>query len=285
MPTVQQLLGDAQFQKNEPFVRAALAGEPQRFGRQFLKADGTPTFVDAQYLPDRDQSGAVIGFYVLVTDVTELRSTQQRLEAINAKLLVDSTTDYLTGLSNRRTFSEKSQAAADDFVKRGATYGLILLDLDDFKLVNDRFGHKIGDDVLRALGRILREQIRGNDDVAARLGGEEFAVLCIGELNEQLLCSLAERIRNQVNLETVASGKGAVRFTSSFGVACCCEGDLTWKDIYARADAALYEAKSLGKNRVAGSTTKAVSLPDMRSVRPAPEKVACLGLHGSEKPG
>ena len=116
--------------------------------------------------------------------------------------------------------------------------------------MNDQYGHEIGDQVLGVLGRVLREQMRDLKDLAARLGGEEFGVLCFGELNEELLCQLAERLRGRICAEIVHTQKGALAVTCSFGVASSCAEDLDWKAIYARADAALYEAKFSGKNRV-----------------------------------
>jgi diguanylate cyclase (GGDEF)-like protein/PAS domain S-box-containing protein len=179
-----------------------------------------------------------------------LREALQAIEIAHTRLMQESVTDYLTGLSNRRVFSEHSEAAARRFQATGTPYGLILLDLDDFKQINDDFGHDVGDEVLRAMGRILKAQLRDSQDVVARLGGEEFAVLCFGTLTETSLCQLAERIGEQIGKEGVHCPKGIVRFTSSLGVALSQVEDVGWRSIYARADSALYEAKASGKNRV-----------------------------------
>jgi diguanylate cyclase (GGDEF)-like protein len=201
-------------------------------------------------LPDTTDSGETRGFYVLVTDVTALREAQQALEQLNAKLVTDSVTDYLTGLCNRRLFSQRSEEAMRRFKDTGQPYGLILLDLDDFKRINDRHGHDVGDEVLRAVGRILRSELREGGDVAARLGGEELALLCVGTADEMALCQIAERLRIQISRESVPSALGLVQFTGSFGVAGCLAEDSGWKHIYARADSALYQAKASGKDRV-----------------------------------
>jgi diguanylate cyclase (GGDEF)-like protein/PAS domain S-box-containing protein len=247
---MREVVGERIFALNEPHARAALAGEPQHFERRLSRVDGTLTHTDARYLPDRNSSGEVAGFYVLVTDITGLRLAQLELEQLNSRLSAESTTDYLTGLSNRRAFAHKSEQAAERSLADGSPYGLILLDLDDFKRINDQFSHEIGDDVLRAVGRILKNELRGKDDVAARLGGEEFAVLCFGDLDRDSLSRFAERIRAQISKEALPSEAGPVRFTGSFGVALSHAGDADWKRIYARADAALYRAKGAGKNRV-----------------------------------
>ena len=125
-----------------------------------------------------------------------LREAQVALQASNNKLAAESVTDYLTGLPNRRSFSRRSEQAAQALRQSHKPYGLILLDLDNFKLINDHHGHDIGDDVLRAMGRILTDQLRNSSDMAARLGGEEFAVLCFGDISEQTLHDVAERIRS-----------------------------------------------------------------------------------------
>jgi diguanylate cyclase (GGDEF)-like protein/PAS domain S-box-containing protein len=246
-----EFLGAKLFKMNEPHVRAALNGKLQRFERCITRPDGSRTFLDTQYIPDIDESGTARGFYVLQTNVTDLRIAQLQLEASNAKLQTDSVTDYLTGLSNRRVFTERAELAAMMFVQSGRVFGLILIDLDNFKHINDHYGHDAGDDVLRALGRVLRRGLRGNaDDLVARLGGEEFAILCSGELTAESLSRVAERVRAQIECETVNSSKGAIRFTGSFGLALSAPDDPDWRIVYARADGALYEAKEAGKNRI-----------------------------------
>jgi diguanylate cyclase (GGDEF)-like protein/PAS domain S-box-containing protein len=180
-----------------------------------------------------------------------IQEAHDALLASNAKLATDSVTDYLTGLPNRRIFSTRSENAARAYHHSHTPYGLILMDLDNFKRINDEYGHDVGDDVLRAMGVILLSQMRDSNDIAARLGGEEFAVLCNGALDEETLRSLAERIRDRINKESLNTALGVLTFTSSFGLALSQPQDADWKSIYGRADAALYEAKHAGKDRVA----------------------------------
>ncbi len=172
------------------------------------------------------------------------------LEPADAPLPDGGATDPLTGLADRRAFTQRSEEASRHFDKTGARHGLILLDLDNFKQINDQFGQDAGDEVLRAVGRVLRGQLGNPADVAARLGGEEFAMLCFGELDEASLCEIAERIRSQLKKEVIQTGGGTLRFAGTFGVALSHPGDHDWKGVYARADSALYEAKSSGKDRV-----------------------------------
>jgi diguanylate cyclase (GGDEF)-like protein/PAS domain S-box-containing protein len=248
--SMRELLGAAHFNAIELYLRLALRGHAQRFERSMKRAGGEIAFLDVRYLPDVEEGGAVRGFYVLVTDMTESRLVRMELEAANAKLSVDSATDYLTGLVNRRTFSEYSETAARWFQESGEVYGLILLDLDHFKQINDVHGHAIGDEVLRHVGRVLSGQLRDHRDVAARLGGEEFGLLCFGQPDEDALRQIAERVRAQINNEKIASEQQDIRFSASFGLALAQPAEDGWKAIYSRADAALYEAKATGRDRV-----------------------------------
>jgi diguanylate cyclase (GGDEF)-like protein/PAS domain S-box-containing protein len=269
----REVLGERLFALNSPHAYAALAGEPQRFQRRIVGADGKARYTEGQYLPDRDETGTVRGFFVLVTDVTELTEAKGALEVSNAQLLKESTTDFLTGLANRRVFSEHSEDAYRRFRDTGEGFALILLDLDDFKHINDSLGHEIGDCVLRALGELLLGELRDRSDLPARLGGEEFAVLCRGSFNEQSLQDLAARLRARIRRTAVDTPKGPVSFTSSFGIACSREGDNSWTAAFARADSALYEAKETGKDRIVfGQSTARGTTGRFRSMGIPPAK-------------
>jgi diguanylate cyclase len=178
------------------------------------------------------------------------REAQAALQAANGRLAQESATDALTVLPNRRTFSRRGEQAANALRQSRKAYGLILLDVDNFKQVNEEYGHDVGDDVLRTLGNILSTQLRNSSDMAARLGGDEFAVLCFGDINEQTLHDVAERIHGQIGKAPLATPKGLLRFTGSFGLALSMADDPDWKSVYGRADAALREAKHAGKDRI-----------------------------------
>ncbi len=139
--TMNELLGPALFAQNEPYVRRALGGVPQRFQRRLVKADGTATMTDTQYLPDIDAHGNVRGLFVMANDVERLFAAQQTLEETNVELSMEATTDFLTGLSNRRVFERRSADAFARFDATGVPFGLIVLDLDGFKSINDTYGH------------------------------------------------------------------------------------------------------------------------------------------------
>jgi len=190
-----------------------------------------------------------------------LREAQAALQTSNAKLTAEGLSDYLTGLSNRRSFSRRSEQAANALRLSRKPFGLILLDLDDLRHINDDYGHDVGDEVLCAVGKILTAQLRNSSDMAARVGGEEFAVLCFGDINEQALHDVAERIRTQIGKEPLATAKGLLRFTGSFGLALSQPDDPDWKTVFGRADAAMHEAKAAGKDRISfgRSTSKSVT--------------------------
>ncbi|HEX4152201.1 MAG TPA: diguanylate cyclase [Steroidobacteraceae bacterium] len=186
-----------------------------------------------------------------LVDAEELyREAQAALQVAHAKLAVESATDALTVLPNRRSFSRRSEQAAQALRHSKKPYGLILLDLDNLKQVNEDYGHEVGDEVLRSLGNILNTQLRNSSDMAARLGGDEFAVLCFGDINEQTLHDVAERIHTQIGKEPLATPKGLLRFSGSFGLALSNADDPDWKTLFGRADAALREAKAAGKDRI-----------------------------------
>jgi diguanylate cyclase (GGDEF)-like protein/PAS domain S-box-containing protein len=178
------------------------------------------------------------------------QEAQAALQSTSAKLATETATDALTVLPNRRTFSRRSEQAAQALRHSKKPYGLILLDLDDLKRINDEYGHDVGDEVLRTLGQILTSQLRNSSDMAARLGGDEFGILCFGDINEQTLHDVAERIHTQIGKEPLATPKGLLRFAGSFGLALSMPDDPDWKTLYGRADAALREAKAAGKDRI-----------------------------------
>jgi len=204
-----------------------------------------------------------------------LHEAQVALQGSNAKLAAESATDTLTGLPNRRSFSRRIEQAASALRISRKPYGLILLELDNFKHINNEYGHDVGDDVLRAMGKILSGQLRNSSDMAARLDGDEFAVLCFGDINEQALHEVAERIRGQIGKEPLATPTGLLRFTGSLGLALSLPDDPDWRTLYARADAALFEAKAAGKDRASfGRSVSKSATARLRALSAAPPPTA-----------
>ena len=191
----------------------------------------------------------------LVRQNEELRKLNAELESIvaartaelvqkNRELEVLSVTDRLTGLYNRRKLDQVLEEELVRCRRYGVEFGVIIMDIDHFKRVNDTYGHHVGDTVLETMASILREETR-DADALARLGGEEFVIVCRHSSLEGCIAN-AERIRAAIAARDFA---GVGHVTASFGAAACCEGDSS-ATLLERADAALYRAKAAGRNRV-----------------------------------
>ncbi|KFB09737.1 GGDEF domain-containing protein [Nitratireductor basaltis] len=171
------------------------------------------------------------------------RSLSERSESLEHAAL----TDGLTGTQNRRFFDGALREYLREFGRIQKPIGLMVLDLDHFKQVNDTHGHDVGDEVLRQVAACLRDMTRYHD-VVARLGGEEFAIVA-PNMSQQALVKLAERIRTAISNLSIESGNVRLRVTTSVGLAIW-DGKETADEFYRRTDKMLYQAKRLGRNRV-----------------------------------
>jgi len=173
----------------------------------------------------------------LFNDVTAQRKVQEELRHMAG-------TDPLTGLANRRSFAATGQTLIDRLRREGRPMTVLMLDIDHFKSINDRFGHPVGDKVLQAMARRCRALMREND-LIARLGGEEFAVL-LPYANAEEGAVIAERLRAAVAAEPMAE----VDVRVSIGGATINGEDAVLDEVLGQADKALYDAKTGGRNRV-----------------------------------
>ena len=192
------------------------------------------------------------GFGEETTKLAEWLCSQAAIALENARLhdIVQwqAITDELTGLVNRRRFLDALRSEITKGQRLGGRLSVVLADLDDFKLINDSFGHHAGDEVLLAFADLLRAHGR-DGDVAARLGGEEFAIL-LPETSLEGASVVAERLRRSLSDRGIRiSERAEVTVTASFGVAELEEGQSV-DALLRAADSALYRAKELGKNRV-----------------------------------
>ncbi|HEX3183497.1 MAG TPA: diguanylate cyclase [Pyrinomonadaceae bacterium] len=192
-----------------------------------------------------------VGALGYITDPTDLDLMLARTRTLlEFKAYLDSCeeaafTDHLTGLANRRRFERQLEREVGRVLRFERPFSLLMVDIDNFKNLNDTFGHDAGDDAIRRISRVLREGTRGID-LAARFGGEEFAVLLV-ETSQSGGLDVAERLRVAIkDLETPSGG----RITASFGVAECPTDAQTASGILKAADVALYEAKRNGRDRV-----------------------------------
>ncbi|MFN2360443.1 MAG: diguanylate cyclase [Marinobacter sp.] len=176
----------------------------------------------------------------------------EELEEAYEQLKAVSITDGLTQVANRRRFDEKLEIEWNRALRHGHPLGLVLLDIDHFKRVNDDFGHLAGDDCLVSVARVCASEIQRSGDLLARYGGEEFCVLLPATPDTGAI-SVAERLRAAVATSPVDVGEhvGSVNLSVSAGVATMVPGPgMAPSDLVSRADEALYAAKAAGRNRV-----------------------------------
>jgi len=189
------------------------------------------------------------------TFARRLDSAHRELESTNARLLEISLTDELTGQSNQRAFSARLEEEVARFERLGHPLSLALLDVDDFKAINDDLGRPAGDGTLRGLGDLLLKHSRAIDTVC-RFSGDEFAILLV-ETGLSGAVPFAERLCRLVAEHSFEHGR---RVTASLGVASIPEDARTAPDLLRAADEALHTAKRAGKNRVAASGDAAVAV-------------------------
>ena len=185
-----------------------------------------------------------------LNDALERQVAERTRELEAAMRLAEerASTDSLTGLRNRGAFFEHAHAIHEQAARSGRGYAFIMIDIDRFKAINDRYGHAAGDEALKLLAAALGGILRGAD-IAARIGGEEFAVV-LPQTGVAGATRVAERLRSATAETAIPWPCGAITLTVSIGVAVHAVGDGSVEEVMARADAALYRAKEEGRNRV-----------------------------------
>ena len=185
---------------------------------------------------------------------TRLARPVARVFADLARLTRQAQTDGLTNLANRRALDERLDVEVDHARRLGTNIAFVIADIDDFKSINDSYGHQTGDEVLRRIGRVFAEAVR-ELDLPGRYGGEEFALVLPGT-NLSGARALAEKIRKNLEALLVTTPDGSpFQVTASFGAACF-PAQSGVEELVAAADAALYQAKRTGKNRIVTATAK-----------------------------
>jgi diguanylate cyclase len=158
----------------------------------------------------------------------------------------EASTDPLTKLFNRRSFDKILDKAMALYKENNLHFSLVMIDLDDFKKLNDTYGHQAGDEVLRVFGGILQNNMR-QEDSAFRYGGEEFAIIASGDKAENIRLFI-DRIRIQIKNKVITFENGQISFTFSAGLACI-KKSFSRDDLINAADQALYRAKKQGKDQ------------------------------------
>ena len=200
-----------------------------------------------------------------------LSMTKERTELVHKTAAL---VDPLTGLSNRRAFLYDAEALIAASASRSEPFAVLVADLDRFKMINDRFGHAVGDQVLKVFAAALRRSVRA-DCLAGRLGGEEFAVL-LPEAREDAALAIAEAIRRAFADGAAEVGGHTVSATVSIGVAASRIGTRDLSGLLHRADLALYQAKEAGRDRVLafGEPKTADDAPLVPEIEPGELSVA-----------
>ncbi|WP_417514133.1 GGDEF domain-containing protein [Minwuia sp.] len=182
----------------------------------------------------------------LKQSANEISNLQEKLEESRREAL----TDDLTGITNRAGFDRTLQRRADKAAASGEPLTLVMCDIDHFKRFNDAYGHQLGDQVLKLVGAVMRDGLKGRD-TPCRYGGEEFALI-LPETDMVGGSKVAENMRQAISSKRIirkSTGEEIARVTMSFGVAEYRNGESP-AALVGRADAALYQAKSDGRNRV-----------------------------------
>jgi diguanylate cyclase (GGDEF)-like protein len=179
----------------------------------------------------------------------KVRERTYELAEANTKLRDLSITDELTGLFNRRYLVRALEAEFIRAIRYKRNFSVLLFDIDDFKQVNDRYGHNCGDAVLIKLASVMRGCLRGSDMVA-RYGGDEIAIL-LPETDETKATEIAEKLRRLIEGTCFKWMGKTIPVTSTIGIATAPDGRIAdWRDLLDNADKALYRGKGIGKNAV-----------------------------------
>jgi diguanylate cyclase (GGDEF)-like protein/PAS domain S-box-containing protein len=210
-----------------------------------LVIDGEERFFEIDVVPLGDSHNGITRMLKSIRDVTEERKIQQKLKYL-------ATIDSLSGLYNRAEFMNLAKRELALAKRNNEDLSLLIMDLDNFKTINDTFGHAAGDEMIRELGRIIKTGFR-KTDIAGRIGGEEFAVVLKNASLEEAK-KAAEKFRETVANRKVIYGGQEISFTVSIGVTAIhgnTDNVSDIEDILKIADDALYRAKAMGRNCVA----------------------------------
>ncbi len=231
--------------------------------------DGSVRWIHDRGAPALEEEGPPHRFLGVAVDVTEKREREEELARMSAELELQAHNDVLTGLPNRRSLEKALQRENHRAIRSGSRLIAILVDCDNFKRINDNYGHAVGDVVLREIGRRLGATVRPSD-CAGRIGGDEFLVL-LTDTRLAEAAQVAERIRlamANISLDTYAE---CVTVTVSLGVAVVPLGDDSLEEVLTLTHGALARSKQGGKNRVVvetgADTTAATSSASKELVR------------------
>ena len=239
--SVAEVIGEKAYAIYRPFLERAARGESQVFEVE-SHAGMRPVHFFVKLIPQYDDDDRITGYHFIHQDVTDHKVENQRLSQL-------ARADALTGLLNRAGFESAILEAMARTRHHLSSMALFYLDVDRFKSINDRFGHPIGDKLLRGFASRLVRAVR-SADIAARLGGDEFVVIAEGVRNVDDVRSIAAKILRAMRADFDLAGT-TLSITASVGVAIYSGEPIKVEDLVKRADEALYRAKEGGRNRYA----------------------------------
>ena len=258
-PAFEKLMGyraDEVVGKNPKFLQGLATDDKTRYQiRQAMREhksirtqilnyakDGNELWLDINFVPLFNEDGALAYYAAIERDLTELKKLQFALEDM-------ATIDSLTGMASRQAFLQRANSEFNRAHRYNRPLSVIMIDLDHFKSINDKYGHAAGDNVLSQIGKKCHSRLR-DSDFLGRIGGEEF-VLLLPDTTQASAVLVAERMREEMCNTTVYLDKeNTLNITASFGVAALNEDDTDFNSILHRADVAMYNAKHGGRNQV-----------------------------------
>jgi diguanylate cyclase (GGDEF)-like protein len=232
-----------------PYVYALLLTTHKEPARLVEGLDaGADDFIAKPFNPAELRARLGVGRRILGLQ-DDLAAKFEELERANAQLARIAGTDPLMNIGNRRSFEESIERVAAGALRERNSYGVLMVDVDHFKKVNDRYGHATGDRVLSAVAAAL-SNAKGHADEVFRYGGEEIVLVSPDQSGDGLR-ALGERLRLAIaELRIERAGEGAIGVTASFGAALGERGEIPWGSVVEHADQALYCSKESGRDRV-----------------------------------
>jgi diguanylate cyclase (GGDEF)-like protein/PAS domain S-box-containing protein len=228
-----------------PLAEVMEDGKPRSVEVYLHHRDGHRVPVRVQAVPLLGDEGEIIGAVETFVDNSETNAARQKIDELQQLALIDP----LTAIGNRRYLEMNLQASLFEFQRYDWPFGLLFMDVDDFKRINDEYGHEIGDQVLQMVARTLDRNMR-SFDFLGRWGGEEFVAVLVNVDREHLL-RIAERFRALVEASFMTIGEAQIDVTLSIGASLVQPGD-GMDTVLERADRAMYRSKEAGRNRVSG---------------------------------
>ncbi len=226
-----------------PLVEAMSSGQTREDHVFLHHRDGHRLPVHVRAVPVRDEGGSVLGAVELFSDASKTLADVKRIEVLSEMSLLDS----LTKIGNRRYLEINLMSRFEEFKRYDWPFGLIFLDVDDFKKVNDQWGHEVGDEVLFMTAATLINNVR-SFDVIGRWGGEEFLIILVN-VGQGEVGKVANKLRVLIEKSGLYMGEDIIEVTVSIGATMARPGDDV-EGLMKRVDRLLYQSKEKGKNRV-----------------------------------